>query len=298
MSIHYMPVKESVSPSTMDSSSEDNLRPHGEPAKSLNTAPLGGLSQLQEQANRLLNFIDELRTIADQACDSAVRHAESAQRNEQQNRQTVENLQQEVKQCNVTLSVRTLALQQLEESSKQQLATLENRLDQESAKIEQKQREVDEQRSRVQWVEDRAKQAAQEAQQRGDALQAEVANLKAQIANRDEIIQNKNATIRQIDEDKRKQQEDLQAALRLAQAQLAEKTHELAQREAVFQATAAKEAEIGKLIARLSTECDKLSGELIEKSQRIAHLESQIPTPGNDANIWRRVIGKLHDEAR
>ena len=298
MSIHYMPVKEAVAPFDTERESARQPSSDPEPATANGMSPLSSISQLQEQANRLLEFIDELRTIADQACDSAVRHAESAQRTEIQNRAAIESLQQEIKQSNVALSVRTLALQQLEESSKQQIANLENRLNQNGSTIEQKQRELDEQRSRMQWVEDRAKQAAHDAQQRADAFQSEIANLKAQIANRDEIIQNKNATIRQIDEDKRKQQEDLQASLRLAQAQLSEKTNELAQREAVFQATAAKEAEIGRLIARLSTECDKLSGELIEKSRRIAQLESQIPTPGNDANIWRRVIGKLHDEAR
>ncbi len=59
------------------------------------------------------------------------------------------------------------------------------------------------------------------------------------------------------------------------------------------ESNAAKELEIGKLIKRLSTECEKLN---IEKTRRIAQLEGEKIQPAKEVKAWRQVVGRIQEE--
>jgi predicted RNase H-like nuclease (RuvC/YqgF family) len=71
---------------------------------------------------------------------------------------------------------------------------------------------------------------------------------------------------------------------------------QLKEKDAVLQATAGKEAEIGKLIKRLSTECQNLSVELQEKTRLLNQLEGKKPQAATEGKVWRRVIGRLQED--
>jgi chromosome segregation ATPase len=120
--------------------------------------------------------------------------------------------------------------------------------------------------------------------------------LKEQLAQRDEAIQAKNGALRKVELDHRSSITDLEQRLRDAESKLQTFETQLKEKDAVIQSTAVKEAEIGKLIKRLSTECENLSVELQEKTRLLNQLENKkSPTPA-DGNAWRRVIGKLQEE--
>jgi predicted nuclease with TOPRIM domain len=82
---------------------------------------------------------------------------------------------------------------------------------------------------------------------------------------------------------------EAQAELRLQEAQLKEK-------EALVQMAAAKEAEMGNLIKRLSSECATLSNELHEHTRKLAKIQPKKQPTLADGKIWRRVIARLQEE--
>jgi HEAT repeat protein len=88
----------------------------------------------------------------------------------------------------------------------------------------------------------------------------------------------------------------LEQRLRDSQAELQMQEAKLKEKEALIQASATKETEIGNLIKRLSSECETLNGELQQKSQVLARIKSKKDQPANDGKIWRRVIGRLQEE--
>jgi len=89
---------------------------------------------------------------------------------------------------------------------------------------------------------------------------------------------------------------DLETRLKEAESKLQLQETQLKDKEAVIQATAAKEVEIGKLIKRLSQECENLSNELQEKTRLMGQLEIKKPQIPPDKNVWRRMIGRLQDD--
>ncbi len=79
--------------------------------------------------------------------------------------------------------------------------------------------------------------------------------MRLQLAKRDETIQSKNNAIKNIEVDFRAKILALEQSLRDTQAELRNHEAKLKEKDALVQATAAKEAEMGNLIKRLSTEC-------------------------------------------
>ena len=88
----------------------------------------------------------------------------------------------------------------------------------------------------------------------------------------------------------------MEQSLRDTQAELRNHETKLKEKDALVQATAAKETEMGNLINRLSTECSNLSNELHEKKRKPAPTETKQGQPIADARIWRRVIGRLQED--
>ena len=80
-------------------------------------------------------------------------------------------------------------------------------------------------------------------------------------------------------------------------AKLASRERELKQKEGIIDAAAAGETEIGKLIERLSTGCDKLSEELCEKRIRIARLQDKPRRSAMAANCGKKSSNLVQEEA-
>jgi chromosome segregation ATPase len=116
------------------------------------------------------------------------------------------------------------------------------------------------------------------------------------LAQRDDAIQKKNHTLRNIETNHRAAINELEQRLRELETQLQTQETQLKEKNSVIQATANKEAEIGKLIKRLSAECQNLSVQLQEKTRLLNELEGQKPQAAAEVKTWRRVIGRLQEE--
>jgi chromosome segregation ATPase len=256
---------------------------------------------IEIQADHLLNYINKLTALADRACSTAIRQSESAQRTEE-NRQTEINfLRRQLEQANAAFREQQLAMTRLEQSSREQIETLETQLRQREVYRIQREKEFIQLRSENDALAIRQSPALRQlpsaaGDREVEPLKQEIADLKLQLANRDEAIQTKNHEIKAMELEFRAKIVELEQSLRDSQNELQIQEAKVKEKEALIQATAAKETEIGNLIKRLSSECETLNGELQQKSQVLARLEGKKAQTTTDGKIWRRVIGRLQEE--
>ena len=258
---------------------------------------------IEVQAEHLLNYINKLTSLADRACSTAIRQSESAQRMEE-NRQTEINfLRRQLEQANGQFREQHLSMTRLEQNSRERIETLESQLRQKEIFRIQREKEFIRLRSEYDALLNRQTQTTQSTEdnelrlkQELEPLHRELDELKLQIANRDETIQTKHREIKTMELDFRAKIVDLEQRLRDSQNELQIFEAKLKEKDALLQATAEKETEIGNLIKRLSSECETLNGELREKSQVLAQMESKKGQSAGDGKIWRKVIGRLQDD--
>jgi DNA repair exonuclease SbcCD ATPase subunit len=260
---------------------------------------------IEVHADQLLAYIDKLTSLADRACNTAMRQTETAQWVEKNRQIEITNLREQLDFQKTQCQEQQLALVRVEQESKAQIAVLESQL--RLSEIRQEQAEKDKElktlrvekatlTSRLAEVESNSKQAPAVGGHEFARGREEVADSKHQLAKRDEIIHRKNQAIKQMELDFRAKVSELEQ--RLSEIQLDLQSHEvkLKEKDAVIQMTAAKELEMGNLIQRLSAECAALSKELQEKNRRLIQIEPKKAQPLNDGKIWRRVIGRLQEE--
>ena len=270
------------------------------PSFSLSEA--NSILDIEIQADQLLTYINKLTSLADRACSTAIRQNETTHLVEENRRSEMINLRTHLDQQSAQLREQQLALIRLEHESKTKIASLENQLQQtkfhrnEENELELLRNENAKLARRLGEGEARAEQAQSHTQGDLAPLNQEVAELRLQLAKRDETIQNKNHAIKTIEGDFRAKILALEQSLRDTQAELKSHEAKLKEKDALVQATAAKETEMGNLIKRLSTECANLSNELHEKNRRLPQTEPKQGQPIADARIWRRVIGRLQEE--
>jgi len=271
-------------------------------APSFSFAEANSILDIEIQADQLLAYINKLTSLADRACSTAIRQNETTHLIEENRRSEMINLRNHLDQQSAQLHEQQLALIRLEHESKAKIAILETQLQQtkfyrsEENELELLRSENTNIASRLHEAEALAKQAQSRIQGDLAPLNQEVAELRLQLAKRDETIQSKNSAIKNIELDFRAKILALEQSLRDTQAELKNQEAKLKEKDALIQGTAAKEAEIGNLIKRLSTECSNLSNELHEKNRRLAQIESKQVQPIADARIWRRVIGRLQED--
>jgi len=271
---------------------------------SLPSFPLGGTNNIVDieiQADHLLNYINKLTALADRACSTAIRQSESARRTEENRQTEIDFLRRQLEQTNTQFREQQLAMTRLEQTSREQIAALETQLRQSEVYRIQREKEFIQLRSENNALvsskgPDSAQRDGRRSLNEAASPEQEIADLKLQLANRDEAIQTKNHEIKVMELDFRTQIVELEQRLRDSQNELQIQEAKLKEKEALIQATAAKETDIGNLIKRLSTECESLNGELQQKSQVLARFESKKGPPSNDGKIWRRVIGRLQEE--
>jgi chromosome segregation ATPase len=210
-------------------------------------------------------------------------------------------LRRQLEQANAQFREQQAAMTRQEQSSREQIAALETQLRQKEVYRIQREKEFIQLRTEQSTLTQRQgpelhQIAAPQSPHEVESLKREVADLKMQLANRDEAIQTKNHEHKAMELDFRAQVVELEQKFRDAHNELQIQEAKLKEKDALLQATAAKETEIGNLIKRLSSECESLNGELQQKSQVLARLEGKKAPAATDGKIWRRVMGRLQEE--
>ena len=245
--------------------------------------------------NRLWSLWKRLESITDRASDvnslslgraqdlellaiAGLREAEFADLIEESMETELTSCRGKLEQKNETLQAREMVLARLEETSKAKVAERESRIQNQQNQLKDRETELQQLTSerdhlvnRLNEAELAAKQAESEVLQL--RLETEFSVLKLQMAKREDSVAAKEPDLRRGEGDQKTDIESLQLRLQDAEAKLASQERELHQKESVIGAAAVKETEIGKLIERLSSECEKLSAELCEKQFIISRLE-------------------------
>jgi chromosome segregation ATPase len=286
-------------------------QPEAETEKISNDVPnlsfddASGLVEIETQANQLLDYISKLSSLADRACVTAIRQTETAQRSEESRQTEVATLRNQLEQSTLALQERNLAFTMLENSTRDQVLTLEQRLRSAERQLEERQSEIGSLNRQISELANRPvtpgyteQQLQQEVAKKTAASDQEIVALKNQLSQRDESAQSKANLFKKVEADLRANIVDIETRLKEAETKLHLQENQLKDKEVVIQATAAKELEIGKLIKRLSQECENLSNELQEKTRLMGQLEIKKPQtqPDKDKNVWRRMIGRLQDD--
>jgi DNA repair exonuclease SbcCD ATPase subunit len=259
---------------------------------------------IEVQADQLLDYINRLTTLADRACDTAIRQTETTQLIEENRFTEIGELRKKLDQQNENFHQQQMAIIRLEQESKARIAALESQLrDNEAHRHEAQELETlrRENARLIQRLNETQATPTEQAQpsndQLWDALNKEIVDLKSQLASRDETIQAKNNALKSSEHDYRAKIVELEQRLRDVQAELHKQEENLKEKDALIQATASKEAEMGNLIKRLSAECTALSNELQAKSQAPAAKSAKSPDSAVENKLWRRVVGRLQEES-
>jgi DNA repair exonuclease SbcCD ATPase subunit len=263
------------------------------------TANKGGPndSDIASQTDQLLELINELKSITDRACNAAVRESECAERIEESKETEVANLQVRLKENEEALAVRDAALRKREEISKAKIQDLEIQLRERKTRLEVREIEVEDLKVDLRDMTTRLHDAESQAQEAGGRLGAEMTELARQLKETQTELEAKDHQLRDADGDLKAKNQDLEVRLQDLESQLQSGDAELKAKENLIQAAAARELEIGKLISRLSEECRKLSTELHEKSLIVAQLEKKQRHFISDGAVWKKVIGRMKEEA-
>lgn len=262
-----------------------------------------GLAEIETQANQLLDYISKLSNLADRACVTAIQQTETAQRSEESRQTEVATLRNQLEQSTAALQERNLAFTMLESSSREQMSTLEQRLRNNERQLDERESEIANLNRQLAELANRpvapgytAEQLEKEVAKSTAALSQELTAVKSQLSQHDEMAQAKANKFKRVESDFRATIIELEQRLKDSESKLALQEAQLKEKELVIQATANKEVEIGKLIKRLSQECENLSNELQEKTRLMGQLDFKKPQLQPDKNVWRRMIGKLQDD--
>ena len=262
-----------------------------------------GLVEIETQANQLLEYINKLSNLADHACVTAIQQTETAQRSEEFRQTEVATLRNQLEQSTAALQERNLAFTMLETSTREQTLTLELRLRGTERQLVERESEVAGLNRQIAELASRplasgytAQQLEQEVAKTTTALNREISALKSQLSQQDELAQAKANKFKKVEADFRATIIELEQRLKATESKLELQENQLKEKELVIQATAGKELEIGKLIKRLSQECENLSNELQEKTRIMGQLDFKKSPLQPDKNVWRRMIGKLQDD--
>src|SRR5258705_1987069 len=207
------------------------------PSFSLSEA--NSILDIEIQADQLLTYINKLTSLADRACNTAIRQNETTHLVEENRRSEMINLRTHLDQQSAQLHEQQLALLRLEHESKTKIAGLENQLQQtkfhrnEESGLELLRNENAKLASRLREAEARAEQARSHTQGDIAPLSQDVAELRLQLAKRDETIQSKNNAIKNIEVDFRAKILALEQSLRDTQAELRNHEAQLKEKDAL-----------------------------------------------------------------
>jgi chromosome segregation ATPase len=248
---------------------------------------------IEVHANQLLAYIDKLTTLADRACNTALRQTETAQSIERSRQVEIERLRDELDYQKNQRQEQQLALIRVEQESKARIAVLESQLN--LAEVRREQAEKDKElivlrREKQTLI---SQLAAAKSPEKG-ALKT--TSDRAPVAGKSQAPERPARAHDQTADALRAKILELEQRLTEAQAELRLQEAQLKEKEALVQMAAAKEAEMGNLIKRLSSECATLSNELHEHTRKLAKIQPKKQPSLADGKIWRRVIARLQEE--
>ena len=243
--------------------------------------------EIESHLNRLLNLWNRLKSITDRASDvksrslarsqdfellaiAALREAECADLIEQSMETELTTLCGELKQKDEALQALETALVRLKETSKAKLAELVNRIQNQENQLRDREMERQQQTSERNLA--RRLNETELAAKRPEA-EPQVCGLSLEMTKREDSVGARESDLHRVEGDHKTDIENLQLRLQDAEAKLASEERALKEKEAGIHAAALREKEIGKLIERLSSECEKLSAELCEKELIISRLK-------------------------
>ena len=263
------------------------------------TADKGGPNgpDIASQTDQLLELINELKSITDRACNAAVRESECAERIEESKGTEVSNLEIRLKEKEEALAARDAALRERDEISKAKIQDLEIQLRERKTQLEVRELEVGDLKANLRDMTTRLHDAETQAQEASGRVGAEMTELARQLKETQTELEAKDHQLRHADGDLKARNQDLEGRLQDLESQLQSRQAELKEKENLIQAAAARELEIGKLISRLSEECRKLSAELHQKSLIVAQLEKKQRHFIGDGAVWKKVLGRMKEEA-
>jgi chromosome segregation ATPase len=247
---------------------------------------------VRTQANRFMNVINELKSVSDRVCDAADRETDCDEQSEQNKKAELTTLRLQLKE--ESLKARGLALRELEEAWKAKLQQNENQLRRREIQLSVREGALARLTSKVYAVISRLNQAESESQKKAERLEAELTEVKHQLKAKDERLTANEPILEKMQGELKEKIKEFELRLQATEGKLQSCETELKQKETLIQAAAAKEAEMGKLIKSLSSECDKLSSELHQKS--IAQLEKKQRNPISDATILKKVLGRIQEQ--
>src|SRR5215467_8590399 len=270
--------------------------------------------EIDSHLNRLLNLWNRLKLITDRASDvksrslarsqdfellaiAALREAEYADLIEQSMETELTTLCGESKQKDEALQARETTLVRLEETSKAKLEELETRIQNQENQLrdrEMERQQLTSERDHLARCLDEAELAAKRPE-----AEARACALSLDMAKREDSVGARQSDLHRVEADHKTDIESLQLRLQDAEAKLESQETTLQEKEAGIHAAALREKEIGKLIERLSSECEKLSAELCEKELIISRLENRTRYSFfNGAKAWGKIprvmqVGRL-----
>jgi chromosome segregation ATPase len=252
------------------------------------------LPSLRTHANQFVNAINGLKSLSDRMCDAADREAERGAQTEKSEQTELASLRLQVKE--ESLKVRALALRELEEVWKAKIEQTEYQLRGREVRLNIREKELAALTSKVYRFINRLNQTESESQKKTERLEAEVTELRQKLEERDEravAIESPPVTpeVNQSETIK-----DLELRLQSAESKLRSYEAELKQKELLIQTAATKEAEIGKLISRLSSECERLSSELQNKSLKPEATEKKEHRSNSDTAIWKKILARIQEQ--
>ena len=252
----------------------------------LGSAGDGRPPEIESHLDRLLNLWKRLESITDQASDvksrssgrsqdfellaiAALREAEGADLIEESMESELTSLWGDLKQKDEALQAREMVLVRLEETSKAKLAELESRIQHQENQLKDRETE----RQQLASERDHLVRRLNEAELAARRPQAEAQVCTIEMAMREDSAAARESDLHRVEGDPNTDIESLLLRLQDADAKLVSQEKTLKEKETGIHAAAVREKEIGKLIERLSSECEKLSAELCEKELIISRLE-------------------------
>ena len=243
--------------------------------------------EVESHLTRLLNFWNRLQSISDRASGSnspsvsssqdfellaiaGLKEAECADRIEQGMETDLTNLCEELRQKDETLRVRETALARLEETSKATLAELQNHI-----RIQENQLQGFEE-ERQQWTSERDQlinrlKAVELSGERSEAS-SPVSLRISHTEDCEDSAAASESNLHNVEGDH--DVKSLHLRLQDAEGKLLSQEKMLEEKETGIHAATLREKELGKLIERLSSECENLSAELCEKELIISRFEA------------------------
>jgi len=250
------------------------------------------LSNMGRQADLLQSLIHELKSMSDLTPDATLRDTGTVRGTEAIKEAELAETSARLRVKEETIEARELALKELEAASKARIEEVEKLLEERKAGLDRRESELGRLAARVRGVVNRLNQADSESQNTAERLEGELTELRQRLKAKDERLAAKELQLEKLEAELK----ELEVRLQTAESNSQSLEAQLKEKDTLIHAASVKEAEVGKLIARLSSECERLSSELAHKSGSGGRAEKKENSAANDGPIWKKMLGRSQEQ--